>query len=80
MMAKRRVTSMARPTQYAYQYWAAGNNRAVIQKEQCSFLHRLKQGVGEEHRKLAKPAFSNHGHGNADLKDVGCDPQVMPQE
>ncbi len=52
----------------------------MIQNEKRSLLDDLEQRIGEKHGKLAKPAPPDHDDGNNDLKGVGCDPQVVPQE
>ena len=57
-----------------------GHGCLVVQDEKRPFLDDLEQRIGEEHGKLAPQATPDHDDGDDDLKGVGCDPQVVPQE
>ena len=52
----------------------------MIQDEKGALFDHGEEGIGEEQGKLAPQATADHNDSDDELKSVGCDPQVMPQE
>ena len=70
---------MDKNTQRSRQY-SSGYSCPVIQDEKRALFDHGEEGIGEEQGKLAPQATADHNDSDDELKSVGCDPQVVPQE
>jgi hypothetical protein len=58
----------------------SGDCGDVVQDEKRSPLYDLEYRISKKHRILAKLTPPHHDDGNQELKGVGSDPEVVPQE